>query len=87
MGSHSSLWNRGPETFTFEGNRAKVHAEEGEVQGIIDYFKSWMPQTTARYKRDIEEEIRRKEEQERQKIKMEIEAEEAKARLRKNIKL
>lgn len=87
MGSHSSLWNKGPETFIFEGNQAKVRAEERDVQGIIDYFKSWISPTTARYKRDLEEEISRKEEKERQKVKMEIEAQEAKARLRKNIRL
>lgn len=87
MGSHSSLMGRGPETFTFEGNRAKVRSEERQVQDIINYFKSWMPQTTARYKQDLEEERRRKEEQEREKIRIAIEAEETKARLRKNIRL
>jgi len=87
MGSHSSLMGRGPETFTFEGNRAKVRSEERQVQDIVNYFKSWMPQTTARYKQDLEEERRRKEEQEREKIRIAIEAEEAKARLRKNIRL
>ena len=87
MGSHSSLMGRGPETFTFEGNRAKIRSEERQVQDIVNYFKSWMPQTTARYKQDLEEERRRKEEQEREKIRIAIEAEEAKARLRKNIRL
>lgn len=87
MGSHSSLIGKGPESFTFEGNCAKVRAEERQVQDIINYFKSWMPQTTAKYKYYIEEEHRRKEDQERQKIRMEVEAEEAKTRLRKNIKL
>ena len=87
MGNYSSLMGKGPETFSFEGNKAKIRAEERQVQDIVDYFKSWMPQTTARYKHDLEEEHRLKEEQERQKIKTAIEAEEAKARLRKNIRL
>lgn len=87
MGGHTSLMGKGPEAFSFEGNRARVRAEERQAQDIINYFKSWMPQTTTRYKHTIEGDRRRKEEQERQKIRMEIEAEEAKARLRKNIKL
>ena len=87
MGSHSSLMNKGPETFSFEGNRAKIRADESQVQEIINYFKSWMPQTTAKYKHDLEVERRRVEEQEHKKIRMEIEAEEAKARLREKIRL
>lgn len=87
MGSHTSVMGKGPERFTLEGNCAKIPAEERQVQDIINYFKSWIPQITARYKQDLKEEVRRKEEQERQKVRMEIEAEEAKSRLRKNIKL
>jgi serine/threonine protein kinase len=87
MGSYTSVMGRGPETFTFEGNRAKVRSEERIVQDIVNYFKSWIPLATRRYEQDLQDERRRKEEQERQKIKMAIEAEEAKARLRKNIKL
>ena len=70
---------KGPERFTFEGNLAKIPAEERQVQNIINFFKSWIPQITARYQQDLEDERRRKEEQERQKVKTEIEKEEAKA--------
>jgi serine/threonine protein kinase len=87
MGSHTSLMGKEPARFTLDGDLAKIPAKEIQVQGIINYFKSWIPQITAKYKQDLEDERRRKEEQERQKIKMEIGAEEAKARLRKNIKL
>lgn len=87
MGSYTSLMGKEPERFTLEGNLAKISAQERQVQDIINYFKSWIPQITARYKNDLENERRRKEEEERQKIKMEIEKEEAKARLRNNIKL
>src|SRR6266511_2138278 len=87
MGSYTSVMGRGPEIFSFEGNRAKVRSEERMVQDIVNYFKSWIPLATRRYEQDLQDERRRKEEQERQKIKMAIEAEEAKARLRKNIKL
>jgi hypothetical protein len=87
MGSHSSVMGKGPERFTLEGNFAKIPAAESQVQDIINYFKSWIPQITARYTQYLKEEIRRKEEQERQKVRTEIEAEEAKSRLRKNIKL
>ena len=87
MGGHTSVMGKGPEAFTFEGNRAKVRAEERIVQDIINYFKSWIPSVTRVYERYLQDEHRRKEEQKRQEIKMAIEAEEAKARLRKNIKL
>ena len=87
MGSYTSVSGRGPETFTFDGNRAKVRSEERIVQDIINYFKSWIPLVTRRYEQDLQAESRRQEEEERQKIKMAIEAEETKARLRKNIKL
>lgn len=87
MGSFTSVMGRGPDAFTFEGNRAKVRAEERMVQDIVNYFKSWIPLTTRRYEQDIKDDRRRKEEQEREKIKIAIKAEEAKARLRKNIKL
>jgi hypothetical protein len=87
MGSHSSVYNKGPESFKFEGDLAIIPAEERQVQDIINYFKSWIPQITAKYKQILEDERHNKEEQERQRKKMEIEEEEAKARLRKNIKL
>jgi len=87
MGSHTSLMGKEPARFTLEGNLAKIPAAERQVQDIINYFKSWIPQITAKYKYDLEDELRRKEQTERQKIKKELEAEEAKARLRKNIKL
>lgn len=87
MGSCKSLMGKGPETFTFEGNCAKVRSEEGAIQDIINYFKSWIPGATNKYEQDLREEHHREEEQERQKIKLAIEEEERKARLRKNIKL
>jgi serine/threonine protein kinase len=87
MGSYTSLMGKGPGAFKFEGNCAKVQVDERQVQDIINYFKSWIPLTTTKYKNDLEEERRRKEGQEQQKIKRKIEAEEARARLRKNIKL
>ncbi|MGD0707192.1 MAG: serine/threonine-protein kinase [Anaerolineaceae bacterium] len=87
MGSYTSVIGRGPETFSFEGNCAKVRSEEGMVQDLINYFKSWIPLVTERYKQDLQEEHRIKEEQELQNLKHAIEVEEAKVRLRKNIKL
>lgn len=87
MGNYTSVMGKGPEAFTFEGNLAKIRTDEREVQRIIDYFKSWIPATTQRYKQDLQDERRLNEEQERKKIQAAIEAEETKARLRKNIKL
>ncbi len=87
MGSHQSLWNKEPHRFTFEGNLAKIHAEERQVQSVIDYFKSWIPQTTQRYKEDVEAEQRQKEKQELEKIRIAVEVEEAKIRLRKEVRL
>lgn len=87
MGSYNSILGKGPEKFQFQGNQAKISADEREVQAIIDYFKTWIPLITSRYKQYLEEEIHNKQVEDRQKIIKEIEEEEAKARLRKNIRL
>jgi len=87
MGSHNSLLGKGPDSFSFDGNRAIILASEGEVQHIINYFKSWIPLVTRKYQSDLELENNRMREQKLEKIRKEIESEEANARLRKNIKL
>lgn len=51
----TSVMFKGPEAFRLEGNRASVPAEEHEVQRIIDYFKEWIPTTTAIYKQRREQ--------------------------------
>jgi serine/threonine protein kinase len=87
MGSHTSVYGRGPENFSFNSNRATINAREDEVQRIIDYFKTWIPLATNRYQQEIENESHRKEEQETMRIKSLIEEEERKKRLRANIRL
>jgi serine/threonine protein kinase len=55
MGSHSSVWNRGPETFQFNGTKARVAANEHEAQQIIDHFKVWLPQATRVLRHNLEQ--------------------------------
>lgn len=87
FGSYTSISGKGPDRFELKDNLAIIRAEERMVQGIIDHFKAWIPLITARYKQDLEDEIRLKENAERQKIKKKIEDEETRLRLRNNIKL
>lgn len=87
MGSYTSLVGKGPEAFKFVDNTAKVKAREYDVQSIINYFKSWIPLATEKYKQILLDEIQKREESERQILQKKIEAEETKIRLRENIKL
>ncbi len=87
IGGFTSLTGKGPKEFIFDGNLAKISAQESQVQSIINYFKSWIPIVTNEYKRHLDDERKLREENERKLIDEYIKAEEAKARLRKTIKL
>jgi serine/threonine protein kinase len=55
MGNYSSVMNRGPETFRFNGNEARVTANEHEAQHVIDHFKDWLPQATHFLRHNLEQ--------------------------------
>jgi len=81
MGRRTSVSGKGPAQFTFSDNKAKVSANEKEIQRIIDYFKQWLPKVTEKYKQMIIQEQRKKEADERREIQQEIEYQEQRARI------
>ena len=87
MGSYSSLMNIPPIRFTFKGTQAVVGAAEHEVQSVIDYFKSWLPQASRTLKQNLEAAARRREDQRREQLRKERAEEETRLRLLRSIKI
>ena len=87
MGNYSSVWGRGPETFTFQGDRATVRAEEHDVQAIVNHFKNWLPVTTSVLKRQLEQAALRQDAERRNKLQQAKEAEERRLRVLRDVKL
>ncbi len=87
MGSYSSAWNCGPESFSFLGNLAKVNADESQIQLIIDNFKAWMPKVTSTLKYRLEQAAQRADSELREKLRREKEAEEKRLRVLRDIKI
>jgi eukaryotic-like serine/threonine-protein kinase len=87
MGGHTALWNKGPETFSFDRDRASVPAGESEVQPIIDYFKQWLPRATQVYREARERQRREAAERERTRLLAEQEELERRQRIRERIRL
>jgi serine/threonine protein kinase len=85
MGSHSSLVGYGPERFSFVGDKATIQAPERLVQRIIDYLKSWLPQTNQVYRERIEREKRQAEESQRKRLQQELESQQARQRVLRNV--
>ena len=53
MGNYTSVYNAGPEYFRFAGNVARVRSNGDDAQQIVNHFKSWLSQATARYAHNI----------------------------------
>jgi serine/threonine protein kinase len=87
MGSHTSLLGKGPEAFSISGDKATIHAEESQIQTIVDYFKDWIPLANRKYEEKIRAERREAAESERTRIRQEIEERERRQRILKNVKL
>lgn len=89
MGSHTSLIGYEPGKFVFDRgmDRVSIQAGRNVVQQLIDYFKTWISNTTAKYKQEILEEQERSENLEKDRIRKAREEEETKRHLRETIKL
>lgn len=87
MGSRTSLLGKGPEVFSFGGNRASVAARESEVQHVIEYFKGWLPSATTGYRDARARERAKAAEREEQRLRAEQEELERRQRLRSSIKI
>jgi serine/threonine protein kinase len=87
MGSYSSVWGRGPETFSFSDKQARVRAQEHEIQDIINHFKNWLPRATATYAQMLQRERREAEERERAKLRAEQEELERERRVKASVRI
>jgi len=87
MGGHSALLGKGPEVFSFAGEKASIAARENEVQQIIDYFKQWLPMANRKYEDMLRREKSEAEERRRKQLQNEIEEQERRQRVLKSIRL
>jgi serine/threonine protein kinase len=87
FGGHTSVFGKGPETFSLQGSSASVSASENEVQDIIRYFKEWLPRVNQKYKEIIVSEKKQREEETRRKLQAELAEEERIQRIRRSIQI
>jgi len=87
MGSYSSVMNKGPKAFSFNGNLATIGAPQHEIQLLIDNFKVWLPQATNTLKSKLEEAARKEESLRREQLRRAKEAEELRLRVNRNIRI
>jgi len=87
MGSYRSIIGKSPEVFAFRGNRALVPAAEHEVQGIIDYFKEWLPRATLTLKQRLEDAARKRAAEQQRLLQEQRAEEERRLRLRRSIRV
>jgi len=87
MGSFRFLTNKHPEMFAVSGNKARVQAEEYEVQQTIDLFKDWLPIANRVYAEMVSNEKRATEQRQRQQLQKEIEEQERRQRIRANVRI
>lgn len=87
MGGHTAIAGKGPENFSFSGNKATISARDSQVQAIVDYFKGWLLQANRVYERRIQQENEAEEKKKRQDIQKKIEEQEARQRVLKSVKI
>lgn len=58
MGSYSSIWGLGPDTYRIGKNIVEVSAESRQAQQVIDQFKNWLPQVTQIYKNNLKQKVK-----------------------------
>ena len=87
MGSYTSVYGKGPQAFTFAGDRAHVTAPDSQVQNVINHFKDWIPKATHVYRERRIRQRRQMEESERAQLLKEEEELQRRQKLRENIRL
>ncbi len=86
MGDYSFLMGKEPGAFQFSGKQAKIHAQEEDVQKLIDCFKGWLPRTHQVYEQALKKEKREEENALKARLQANIEEEERRARVLKNVR-
>jgi len=87
MGNYTSLWNKGPESFAFSENKARINSDEDDVQTVINHFKNWLPKANRVYEQRIREEKQEAEEKSRQELQRKIKEQETRKRVLKKVKI
>lgn len=87
MGTYTSVMGKGPERFSFSGEKASIPARESEVQRIIDYFKAWLPNANRVYEHTICSEKQEAEERQRRQLQQEVEEQERRQRILASIRI
>jgi hypothetical protein len=85
--NHRSVPGKGPESFTFENDKAYVNVSEDEVQRVIDYFKVWLPVVNQLYEKMIRQEQNEEEARLRRENQMAIVEQERRERILKNTRI
>lgn len=87
MGNYSSVLEKGPGAFSFNGDKASVTAREHEIQAVIDNFKLWLPIATRTLRSRLEQAVQREAAAKRDRLRLEREMQEARLRVLRNIKI
>lgn len=87
MGSYTSVMHRGPETFSFQGNKAMVAAAEHDAQNIINHFKDWLPRASAAMRHMLEQAAKRAAYEREQGLRRAREEEERKLRVNRALRI
>ncbi len=87
MGNYTSMMGAPPERFTFRGATASVPAQEHSAQGIINYFKAWLPQATRVLKQRLESRRDQEANRRREELKRQHLAEEQRMRVNSSLKV
>jgi serine/threonine protein kinase len=87
MPRFGSIPNKPRHFFNFEGNKASIHAGEGEAQQVIDYFKSWLPLATQTLRQILESAARRDRDQLKEQLRLKREEEERRLRVLRSLKI
>jgi len=85
--SHTSVMGKGPERFSFSGDKAIIPAQESDVQQIIVFFKEWLPIANRRYEETVRREKQEAEEQQRKQLQKEIEEQERRQRVLESVRI
>jgi serine/threonine protein kinase len=85
--SFTSTMGQPPETFRAGSEGLVVPASAGDVQSVINYFKSWLPIVHMRYKQILEQEHATADREQRERLRQQIQAEETRLRVLRETKI
>jgi len=85
--NYHSVHSKGPEKFMINRDTAKIEVRHDDVQRVIDYFKSWLPNINRIYGERVIKENRKAAEEERLRLQRQIEQQELRERVLKNLRI